>query len=97
MCVCVIKGIFTTATINPHRMAIMQASLYLGLLVGLMSSSYILQMTSVVAMFVLSTISMFLALIYVIFFMTESIQRLEPESRVVRLPWHMLYRFAERI
>lgn len=75
-----ITGVFsyltdvTTQSERPMRMAYLEASIYVGLLFGSVSSSYILGLTSPTIVFGISGIATLLGVLYVIFFIKESIQ-----------------------
>lgn len=55
-------------------MAYLEASIYVGLLFGSVSSSYILRLTSPTVVFGISGIATFLGVLYVIIFIKETIQ-----------------------
>lgn len=73
----------TTQQDRPIRMAYLEASLYIGLLFGSLSSSYILMLTSPTAVFGIAGIANFLGVLYVIFFVKESIQQDESVGKFV--------------
>lgn len=84
-----ITGIFsyltdvTTQEDRPIRMAYLEASLYIGLLLGSISSSFILMLTSPVIVFGISGVATFLGVLYVLFFVKESIQQDESVGKFV--------------
>ncbi|KAG4079764.1 hypothetical protein HA402_014895 [Bradysia odoriphaga] len=86
-----ITGIFsyvtdiTTPSDRPARMSYLQAGIYVGLLFGFMSSSYILQLTSPTIVFGISGLATLLGVLYVIFFVEESIQQDESVGKLTKL------------
>lgn len=84
-----ITGVFsyltdvTTKSDRPIRMAYIEASLYVGLLFGSVSSSYILGLTSPTIVFGISGVASFLGVVYVVFFVKESIQQDESVTTFV--------------
>lgn len=76
-----ITGVFsyitdvTTQRDRPTRMSYLEASIYVGLLIGLLSSSYILRFTSPTVVFAVSALASFLGVVYVIIFVNESIRQ----------------------
>lgn len=84
-----ITGVFsyitdvTTKSDRPTRMAYLEASLYVGLLLGSMSSSYILKLTSATYVFGIAGIASFGGVLYVIFMVKESIQQDEAIGKFV--------------
>lgn len=84
-----ITGVFsyltdvTTQDNRPIRMAYLEASIYVGLLFGFLSSSYILQLTSPTIVFGISGIACFVSVLYVSFFVKESIQQDESIKKFV--------------
>lgn len=73
----------TTQEDRPIRMAYLEASIYVGLLFGSLSSSYILMLTSPIVVFGISAIASLLGVLYVLFFVKESIQQDESIRRYV--------------
>lgn len=63
----------TTEQNRTVRMGILQACTLMGAFIGMMSSSFILKMTSPVAVFLLSTLAMALAAVYVLVFIEDSV------------------------
>lgn len=57
-----------------NKMSIMEAALYSGMLLGNISSSFILRMTNALTVFGVSTASAILAVLYIVFYIEESIQ-----------------------
>lgn len=84
-----ITGIFsyltdvTTQINRPMRMAYLEAAIYVGLLFGFSSSSYILGLTSPTIVFGISGIAALIGVLYVIFCVKESIQQDENIPRIV--------------
>jgi len=76
-----ITGVFsyltdvTSQENRPIRMAYLEASLYVGLLFGSVSSSFVLALTSPTIVFGIAGIASFLGVLYVLFFIKESIQQ----------------------
>lgn len=94
LCLCggncaLITGVFsyltdvTTQQDRAIRMAYLEAALYVGLLFGSVSSSYILKLTSPTTVFGISGITSFLGVLYVLFFVKESIQQDESIRKYV--------------
>ncbi|XP_062541923.1 probable peptidoglycan muropeptide transporter SLC46 [Armigeres subalbatus] len=75
-----ITGVFcyiTDVTSEQNRavkMGVLEAAIFLGLLLGVLSSSYILRWTNAITVFAIAAISIFLGILYIIFYIEESIQ-----------------------
>lgn len=67
------------------RMALLEAAIYIGLVIGSFTSSYIYQVTNATFMFGLSTLATFLALVYVVVFVKESVREEINMSKYVSL------------
>lgn len=84
-----ITGVFsyiadvTSQNDRPVRMSYLEAALYIGLLFGFLSSSYILKMTSPTIVFAISALASFLGVIYVTVFIKESIRQDESVGKWV--------------
>lgn len=84
-----ITGVFsyiadvTTKSDRPTRMAYLEASLYVGLLLGSISSSYLLSLTSATILFGIASTASFVGVLYVIVFVKESIQQDESVGKFV--------------
>lgn len=61
------------------RMARMEAAVFCGLLLGALSCSYLYNMTSAAAVFFCAAVSSFIALLYLIFFIQESVQNISAD------------------
>lgn len=65
----------TTPSDRAARMSYLEAGIYVGLLFGFLSSSYILQVTSPTILFGISALATLIGLLYVVFCVEESIQQ----------------------
>lgn len=85
-----ITGIFsyvtdvTAPSDRPSRMSYLEAGIYVGLLIGFTSSSYILQLTSPTIVFGISGVATLLGVLYVAFFVDESIQQDESVGKLAK-------------
>ena len=64
-------------------MSVIEASIYVGVVVGTMSSSYVYEKTSAPIMFTISTIMTYLGILYIQNFVPESVHYPKPISKVV--------------
>ncbi|KAF7270269.1 hypothetical protein GWI33_016735 [Rhynchophorus ferrugineus] len=64
------------------RMGIFEATMAAAVLLGNMSSSYLLKATNYEVVYLVATLSLFLALLYTIFWIPESLQSLETENKI---------------
>ncbi|XP_050096471.1 proton-coupled folate transporter-like [Anopheles aquasalis] len=64
----------TTESNRAMKMAFLEASIFAGLLIGTLSSSFILRWTNACTVFTAGAVSVFLALVYIIYFIEESIK-----------------------
>lgn len=67
------KNLFIFIVFGNGRMARMEAAVFMGLLTGSLTSNYIFEVTSTQFMFVLATILIAIALIYIKFAVSESV------------------------
>lgn len=65
---------------NQYRMGMLSAALYVGLLIGGLSSSYILKFSNSTTVFGLSAITAFLSFSYILLFVNESVRNDEIQS-----------------
>jgi MFS transporter, PCFT/HCP family, solute carrier family 46 (folate transporter), member 1 len=63
----------TTDQNRAVKMGVLEAILFLGLLIGSLSSSYVLAWTSATSVFLIATLSILIGLSYIIFYIKESV------------------------
>lgn len=86
-----ITGVFcyiTDVTSEQNRavkMGVLEAAIFGGLLLGVLSSSYILQWTNAMTVFSIAAGAIFLGILYIVFYIEESIQRDELDNPTNKL------------